>query len=173
MNKVTRVSIIKKKILAKWHAWLIPKDHYLPVILKSCEVVALRRAFANIRERAYWHPIYVKQAADKITNEGYSEINNTTNNLVKQGFDPDEIKDYLTEQNEKDIETYRKVTNRIKVWGEKEDMVRAWSSWKQYLQIKGKIRKSMSKVMMISQGIGRYWNRWKKKDPEFNAILQK
>lgn len=68
MEKVTRVQLIKKKIMAKWHAWLIPKDHYLPVILKNCEINALKRAFANIREKAYWHPVYIKDAADRITN---------------------------------------------------------------------------------------------------------
>jgi hypothetical protein len=50
-------------------------------------------------------------------------------------------------------------------------MVRAWNSWKQYLALKGKIKKSLSKVMFIAQGLGRYWNRWKSKDPQFNAIL--
>ena len=34
MNKVTRVQVIKKKIMAKWHAWLIPRTHYLPNVLK-------------------------------------------------------------------------------------------------------------------------------------------
>ena len=52
-------------------------------------------------------------------------------------------------------------------------MVRAWNSWKQYLQLKKKIRRSLAKVFNIAQGIGRYWNRWKSKDPEFNAILEK
>ena len=34
MNKVSRVDIIKRKIMAKWHAWLIPRTHYLPNVLK-------------------------------------------------------------------------------------------------------------------------------------------
>ena len=52
-------------------------------------------------------------------------------------------------------------------------MVRAFHSWKQYIELKGKIKKSLSKVLNIAQGIGRYWNRWKSKDPKFNAILEK
>ena len=83
MNKVSRVEIIKKKIMAKWQAWLIPRFHYLPTVMKSAELGALKRAFANIREHAYWNPVYIKSAADKITNEGYNDINANTNNLVK------------------------------------------------------------------------------------------
>jgi hypothetical protein len=51
--------------------------------------------------------------------------------------------------------------------------VRAWNSWKQYLALKIKIRRSLSKVINIAQGLGRYWNRWRSKDPQFNAILEK
>jgi len=35
MNKVTKVHLIKRKLMAKWHAWLIPRQHYLPNILKN------------------------------------------------------------------------------------------------------------------------------------------
>lgn len=35
MNKVTKCHIIKRKIMAKWYAWLIPRHHYLPNILKQ------------------------------------------------------------------------------------------------------------------------------------------
>jgi hypothetical protein len=35
MNKVTKVHLIKRKLMAKWHAWLIPRYHYLPNILKN------------------------------------------------------------------------------------------------------------------------------------------
>ena len=52
-------------------------------------------------------------------------------------------------------------------------MVRAWHSWKQYLELKVKIKKSLSKVLNIAQGLGRYWNRWKSKDPKFNATLER
>ena len=68
MNKVTRVEIIKRKIMAKWHAWLIPRFHYLPNIMKSVELGVLKRSFAKIREHQYWNPVYIKEAADKITN---------------------------------------------------------------------------------------------------------
>jgi hypothetical protein len=43
----------------------------------------MRRYFANIKEHAYWNPVYIKKSADTITSEGYSEINAVTNNLVK------------------------------------------------------------------------------------------
>ena len=49
MNKVTKVQLIKRKIMAKWYAWLIPRQHYLPVIIKSVEKTFLRKYFANIR----------------------------------------------------------------------------------------------------------------------------
>lgn len=32
----------------------------------------MRKYFANIKEHAYWNPIYIKKAADTITSEGYS-----------------------------------------------------------------------------------------------------
>lgn len=35
MNKVTKVYLIKRKIMTKWHAWLIPRTHYLPNVLKN------------------------------------------------------------------------------------------------------------------------------------------
>lgn len=75
--------------MSKWHAWLIPRQHYLANILKGLEVTALRKYFANIREYAYWNPVYIKKAADTITSEGYTEINAATNNLVKEGYDPE------------------------------------------------------------------------------------
>lgn len=111
--------------------------------------------------------------ADKVTSEGYNLVNSATNNLIKEGYDPDEIKDFLTEKNEKDSKTIKKVVNHIKEWGKRENMVRAFHSWKQYLELKQKIRKSFSKVLNIAQGLGRYWNRWKNKDPVFNGILEK
>ena len=55
--------------------------------------------------------------------------------------------------------------SRIKTWGSKQDLVRAWNSWRQYLVLKIKIRRSLSKVINIAQGLGRYWNRWRSKDP--------
>ncbi len=72
MNKVTKVYLIKRKLMAKWRAWLIPRQHYLPNIIKSLEVCFMRKYFANIKEHAYWNPIYIKKAADTITSEGYS-----------------------------------------------------------------------------------------------------
>ena len=165
MNKVTRVEVIKRKIMAKWHAWLIPRFHYLPNIMKTTELGMLKRSFAKIREHQYWNPVYIKAAADKITNEGYNEVNANTNNLVKEGYDPDEIKEFLEKRNEADNTTIKSVVNRMKTWSKKEDLVRAWNSWKQYLVLKKNIKRSLAKVFNIAQGIGRYWNRWKSKDP--------
>lgn len=75
--------------------------------------------------------------------------------------------------NDKDNKSIKSVVNHIRVWPERENLVRAWNSWKQYLTLKKNIKRSLSKVFNIAQGIGRYWNRWKSKDPEFNAILEK
>lgn len=89
MNKVTKCQLVKRKIFAKWHAWTIPRHHYLLNCLNNLKVVILRKYFTRIREHALWHPLYIKTATDTITNEGYIEINNVTNNLVKEGYNPD------------------------------------------------------------------------------------
>ena len=113
MNKVSRVEIIKKKIMAKWHAWLIPRTHYLPNVMKELEIRALRRYFSDIRGHAYWNDYYIKDVADKVTNEGYGSVNSATNNLIKEGFDPDEIKEFLSEKNERDTKTIKQVVGHI------------------------------------------------------------
>lgn len=68
-----------------------------------------------------------------MTSEGYGGVNTATNNLIKEGYDPDEIKEYLTKKNEKDSKIIKNVVCHIQNWGQKEDLVRAWHSWKQYL----------------------------------------
>jgi hypothetical protein len=76
----------------KWNAWLIPRTHYLPTVLKNIELAIIKRAFANINEKKYWNDYYIKNIADEVTSEGYGDVNNVTNNLMREGFDPDEIK---------------------------------------------------------------------------------
>lgn len=39
----------------KWNAHLIPRHHYLPSILKRCELNTLKSAFALINEKKYWN----------------------------------------------------------------------------------------------------------------------
>lgn len=79
----------------------------------------------------------------------------------------------MTKNNDKDNKNIKSIVSRIKMWGSRQDLVRSWNSWKQYIVLKGKIRRSLSKVINIAQGLGRYWNRWRSKDPQFNAILEK
>jgi hypothetical protein len=47
-------------------------------------------------------------------------------------------------------------------------MVRAFNSWKEYLNLKRNIKTSLSKVFNIAGGLGKYWNRWRTKDVQFN-----
>ena len=61
------------------------------------------------------------------------------------------MKGYLEEKNKKDIKI---ITNVIG-------------------HIKKNIKKVLSKVFNFSSGLGRYFNRWRKKDPHFNEILIK
>jgi hypothetical protein len=96
-----------------------------------------------------------------------------TNILVKEGFDPDELKDYLQEKNAKDNRIITNVVGHLKAWPNKQMMVKAFHSWKEFIQIKKNLKKVLSKVFNFSSGLGRYFNKWRKKDPHFNEILQK
>ena len=53
--KIAKLMRIKQKILMKWNAHLIPRLHYLPSIIKRCELNVLKSAFANINEKKYWN----------------------------------------------------------------------------------------------------------------------
>jgi hypothetical protein len=53
--KIAKLTRIKQKILMKWNALLIPRHHYLPSIMKRCELNVLKSAFANINEMKYWN----------------------------------------------------------------------------------------------------------------------
>ncbi len=66
-----------------------------------------------------------------------------------------------------------RVIKHFKTWAKKEDVVRAFHSWKQYCFLKKNIKVAMTKVFNIAGGIGKYWARWKAKDPHFNEILKK
>ncbi len=67
----------------------------------------------------------------------------------------------------------KKVINHANTWGTKQILVRAFHSWQEYIVIKRKIRKSLRKVLNISGGLGRYWNRWRGMDKNFLNLLQK
>ena len=54
------------------------------------------------------------------------------------------------------------------MWGKKQIAVRAFHSWKQYLFLKKNIKKALNRVFNIAGGIGKYWSRWRAKDPHFN-----
>lgn len=81
--KISKITIIKKKIMAKWNALLIRRTHYLPTILKRLQLNTLKRAFASINEKKYSNDYYIKNIADEVTSSGYSEINSITNSLMR------------------------------------------------------------------------------------------
>jgi hypothetical protein len=53
---------------------------------------------------------------------------------------------------------------KMKTWGMKQPLVRGWNSWKQYIILRRRIKKSLGKVLQIAQGLGKCWNRWRSKD---------
>ena len=152
----------------KWQSELIPRKHYLCNILKSIELRILKSAFANINEKKYWNEYYIKDIAEKVTTEGYADVNSVTNILVKEGFDPDELKDYLKKKNERDDKITAQVVGHIKAWPKKSVMIQAFHSWKEYVSLRKTMKNALSKVFNFSSGVGRYFNRWRKKDPAFN-----
>ena len=87
---------------------------------------------------------------------------------MREGYDPDEIKEYLKKRNDKDLVILDKVIKHFKMWGKNEILVRAFNSWAQFLSLKKNIKKSLTKVFNIAGGIGRYWNKWRTKDVHFN-----
>jgi hypothetical protein len=95
-------------------------------------------------------------------------VNSITTILVKEGFDPDELKDYLKVKNDKDNRMIQQAIGHIKCWASKENMVQAFHSWKEYVSLRKNIKKALNKVFNFSTGLGRYFNKWKKKDPAFN-----
>jgi len=46
-------------------------------------------------------------------------VNSVTNILIREGFDPDELKDYLKNKNEKDNRMISKVVGHFKTWPKK------------------------------------------------------
>ena len=128
----------------------------------------LKSAFANINEKKFWNQYYIKDIAEKVTTQGYAEVNSITNILVKEGFDPDELKDYLKKKNEQDNKITTQVVGHIKAWPKKSNLIKAFHSWKQYVALRKTIKKSLSNVFNFSSGVGRYFSRWRKKDPVFN-----
>mgnify|MGYP006948859823 CR=1 FL=1 len=173
MNKITKEKNIKRTVMWKWQSELIPRKHYLCNILKSIELRILKSAFANINEKKYWSQFYIKDIAEKVTTEGYSDVNSVTNILMKEGFDPDELKGYLQKKNQKDERVIQQVIGHMKAWPNKSLMVQAFHSWKEYVKVRKDIKKSLSKVFNFSSGLGRYFDRWRKKDPVFNEILKR
>lgn len=76
-------------------------------------------------------------------------------------------------KNAKDTNMIRKVVSRIKAFGDREPVVRAWTSWLEYLNLKKNIAKSLKRLFTICDGKGKYWNRWRGKDQKFIKILEK
>ncbi len=56
----------------KWNAYLIPRLHYLPTILKRFELNSLKSAFALINQKKYWNETYIKNVAEEVTTDGYN-----------------------------------------------------------------------------------------------------
>ena len=92
---------------------------------------------------------------------------------MREGYDPDEIKDYLKKRNDKDLIILDGVIKHFRMWAAKEQAVRSFHSWKQYVVLKRKIKKALTRVFNIAGGIGKYWSRWRTKDVHFNEILKK
>lgn len=92
---------------------------------------------------------------------------------MREGYDPDEIKEYLHHRNTKDQQILDGVLKHFRMWSQKEVVVRAFHSWKQYLGLKRNIKGALNKVFNIAGGIGKYWARWRTKDVHFNEVLKK
>jgi hypothetical protein len=172
-GKEAKLQRIQQRILMKWNALLIDRSHYLPTILKRLELNAIKSSFAVLNEKKYWNEIYIKDIAEAVTQDGYNEVNQVTNSLMREGYDPEEIKDYLKKRNDKDLLILDGVIKHFRMWGSKQVAVRAFHSWKQFVVLKQKIKKSMARVLNIAGGIGRYWSRWRTKDVHFNEVLKK
>jgi len=71
-------------------------------------------------------------------------------------------------RNDKDMEVMDRVIKHFKAWTKKEAVVRSFHSWKEYVNLKKNIKRSLTKVFNIAGGIGRYWGRWRTKDVHFN-----
>ena len=71
-GKIGKLQRIKQRILMKWNAHLIPRQHYLPTILKRAELNTLKSAFALINEKKYWNNIYIQGIAEEVTQDGYN-----------------------------------------------------------------------------------------------------
>lgn len=54
-----------------------------------------------------------------MTQDGYNEVNQITNSLMREGYDPDEIKDYLKKRNDKDLIILDGVIKHFRMWAAK------------------------------------------------------
>lgn len=95
------------------------------------------------------------------------------NLLLEENVDPEEIKAYMKNKNAKDTNTIRRVVARLKAFGDRQELVRAWTSWIEYRNLKKNIKKALSRLFIICDGKGKYWNRWRGKDHKFVKILEK
>ena len=82
-GKVAKYDRIKQKVLWKWKAHLIERHHYLPSFVKRIELNVLKRAFAHINEKKYWNELYIKDIAELVTQDGYNDVNQSTNSLMR------------------------------------------------------------------------------------------
>ena len=87
---------------------------------------------------------------------------------MKEGFDPDELKDYLKKKNEKDDRITAQFVGHLKAWPKRSNVVKAFHSWKEYVALRKNLKRALSKVFNFSEGLGRYFSKWRKKDPAFN-----
>ncbi|CAM6006606.1 unnamed protein product [Sphagnum balticum] len=69
---------------------------------------------------------------------------------MREGFDPDVIKDYLKKRNTKDTSIVERVVRHMKAWSSREIVVRAFHSWQEYLSLKKNIKRALTKVFNIA-----------------------
>lgn len=62
----------------------------------------------------------------------------------------------------------KQVIGHLQCYSSKQKMIQAFHSWKEYVQIKKNIKRALTKVFNFSTGLGRYFDKWRKKDPAFN-----
>lgn len=54
MCKLTKIVLVKRKVLSKWHAWTIPRKSYLFTSLRSVFLRHINEGLNRIRERSLW-----------------------------------------------------------------------------------------------------------------------
>ncbi|MBS1889671.1 MAG: hypothetical protein JST59_00130 [Actinobacteria bacterium] len=163
----------KQTFLYRWHFLLTSRHHYLAQLLDTLSRSVMLSPFYRIREHAYWHSYYINKHAERAMNENKTQTKADMNLLLEENIDPEEIKSYMKNKNAKDTNMIRSVVCKLRVMGDRPLLVRGWHSWKEYLMLKTNIKKALTKMFIICDGKGKYWNRWRGKDEKFVGTLKK